>query len=1206
MLYLLGTPRFSLDDAAFELKRRKVLALFVYLAITGQPHSRAVLTDLLYPKQSRDRSMSDFRQTLSFLKNTIGENWLSSDRRSVSLANAGGVWIDVHEFCRLVRESRRLLQDGSGEKALYLFNNAARLYRGEFLSGFYLRDSLDFEEWQLSQQENLQQHYAYVLEQLVKIHSMRKEYKTAIDYGNRWLSLDPLDQEVHRHLMRLYKLDGQHAAATRQYEICRNTLREELQEPPDEETCRLREAISSPDFKPGPRFWLDKWHQAQAIYPAPHNHEKESKPTVAENLPSGVAAFLSIDFRGFAQRLKNHPQPIEFHPTDYKAVFRSSVELGGGQIIGTENNTPCAVFSDASTAIRVAKDTQVLCQQELLSMADAPRPLIPIGPRVVLHAGKVERQQEIYIGSVIDRIAHLLEAANEGQILLSSPMVELANDALPEGASLRSLGPHRLRDLSPPKPIYQLMHPELLADFPALKSLESRPNNLPSQLTSLVGRRKELVELTNFFRYEEAQILTLTGPGGTGKTRLALQVAAQQIDLFEHGVYFVGLATIRKPEGVLPSIAQALDVRETMRRDRSLMEVLKEYLRSRRILLVLDNFEHVASASDQVVELLAASTGLKVLVTSRESLHLKGEREFPVSPLSIPERDIGEAVERLSQYEAVRLFIERAVAVKSDFSVTDENAPVIAEICVHLDGLPLAIELAASKLKVLSAKDLMKRLSNRLKLLKGGSRDLPARQQTLRSTIDWSYKLLSEAERRLFERLSVFIGGCSLDAAEQVCTDAEGGMGLDVLDGLVSLVDKSLLRRDEVAGETRFGMLETIREYSQAKLEESSEADKARQHHAQYFLRLAEEAEPMLHSREQMLWLDRLERENNNLQAAMGWLLKNGKAQEALRLGAALYWFWYRYGHINDGEKWLNQALKLAGEAEPSGIRAKALHALGWLVYIQSEWPRARDLHEQSLALFRELDDRQGEASALSELGVVERWLNEMEIGRQYSEEAVRIAREVGDPHLISVSLVWAYATTDGKFVGEPPLAELEEAVELSRNGGDLWNMASAIHGLGDLFRELGQHEQALPRYEEALRGFRQLKDRWMIAWTLEGMGRNSFLDGDNRNAEKYLAESISHFSMLGDKRDTMFTLSILAMVVRAEEKHPRAACLLGAYKSINEALIGSEAAGCEMYSPELLTAFGEYQRDFASEWTLGSHMSFEQAIEYAVEDSND
>ncbi|MFQ5794790.1 MAG: BTAD domain-containing putative transcriptional regulator [Candidatus Bipolaricaulia bacterium] len=497
------------------------------------------------------------------------------------------------------------------------------------------------------------------------------------------------------------------------------------------------------------------------------------------------------------------------------------------------------------------------------------------------------------------------------------------------------------------------------------------PNNLPIPLTRFIGRDKERAVVQVRLLDEEMRLLTLTGPGGTGKTRLGLQVVADLIDHFEDGACFVDLAPISDPGLVVSTIAQTLGVKEA--EGRPLLDILKASLRGKQMLLVLDNFEQVVAAAPQVVELVAACPQLKVLVTSREPCHVRGEHVFPVPPLALPGSDGKRplAIERLTQYEAVRLFIERAVAVKPDFAVTDENAPAVAEICIRLDGLPLAIELAAARIKLLSPQALLARLGNRLKLLTGGARDLPACQQTLRDTIDWSYDLLNTGERTLFERLSVFVGGGTLEAAEAVCIGADNlELKMDILDGLASLVDKNLLRRKEQAdGEPRFLILETIREYGLERLEASGESEAIRRTHADYYLALAEQAEPKLEGPDQRMWLDRLEVEHDNLRAALVWFEQNGEAEAELRLGGALWGFWHMRGYLSEGRRWLEGALAKGEDRDVSAsVRAKALHGAGVLTHEQGDYERATVLYEESLDLRRELGDKPGVAILLSNL----------------------------------------------------------------------------------------------------------------------------------------------------------------------------------------------------------------------------------------------
>ena len=570
--------------------------------------------------------------------------------------------------------------------------------------------------------------------------------------------------------------------------------------------------------------------------------------------------------------------------------------------------------------------------------------------------------------------------------------------SLPFGVSLRDLGKHRLKDLLRPVHLYQLVIVGLPADFPPLKTLDCRLNNLPVQPTPFLGREQELAVIGGLLRREGVRLVTLTGPGGTGKTRLGLQVAADLSDLFASGVFFVNLAPISDPALVVPTIAETLIIREGI--GQSLLERLQEELRQQQMLLLLDNFEQVVSAAEQVAALLTACPQLKVLVTSREVLHVRAEHEFPVPPLALPDPMHLPDLAALSQNAAVALFLQQTQAVKPDFQMTNANAHAIAELCARLDGLPLAIELAAARIKLLSPQALLARLSQRLAFLTSTSRDVPARQQTLRNTIAWSYNLLDTQEQRLFQRLSIFVGGCTLEAVEAVSSGVGDGAG-SVFDGVASLLDKSLLlQREQVQGEPRVEMLETLREYGLEAVEASGGMEVTQEAHAEYYLRLAEEAEPELAGQEQAVWLERLEREHDNLRAALWWFLEQGEAGQsmemALRLAAALWRFWEYHSHWSEGGTFLERAL--AGSKGVEGpVQMKVLKAAAHLASVRSDNDRAEALSEECLARCRELGDTAGIALSLRILGMIARNRCNFVVACSRTEESLALFREVED-----------------------------------------------------------------------------------------------------------------------------------------------------------------------------------------------------------------
>ncbi|HKC75165.1 MAG TPA: AAA family ATPase, partial [Chloroflexota bacterium] len=628
-----------------------------------------------------------------------------------------------------------------------------------------------------------------------------------------------------------------------------------------------------------------------------------------------------------------------------------------------------------------------------------------------------------------------------------------------------------------------------------------RPSALPVPPTPLIGREQEVAAVRQRLLEPATRLLTLTGAGGTGKTRLAVQVAAEVLDVFPDGVYFVNLAPLSNPLLVLPTIAQTLGVREAG--GQPLRDILYSFLHHKQLLLVLDNFEQVLEAAPEVADLLAVCADVRVLVTSRAALHLRGEHRYDVPPLALPELSPPPPLERLLQYEAVRLFVERARDVKPDFAVNNETAPAVAEICVRLDGLPLAIELAAARVRLFTPPALLARLSNRLGVLTGGARDLPARQRTLRATIDWSYSLLTAGEQVLFARLGVFVGGATLEAIAAVCNpDGE----LDVLQGVESLLEENLLRQMGEE-EPRFVMLETIHEYARERLNEGGEADVLRRQHVAYYLAMAEQAEAGLHGPDQGDWLVRLEDEHDNVRAALVWCLGEGehgiagpgaapaeRTAAGVRLAGALWWFWYLHAHRREGLQWLERALsqgtaapasrrdpaaaegaeaamRAGGRRAPANPRAaRAKVALGaariaWEQH-QSEqekksasWCQSR--LEESVALYREAGDRYGVADALSALGLLarrqagkdRRFGVDPERGTALLEESLTLAREVGDPWLIACILERLATTADLQRDAERARAraQAEESLRLFQEVGDTLEIAIVQRVLGQI-----------------------------------------------------------------------------------------------------------------------------------------------------------
>ena len=916
--------------------------------------------------------------------------------------------------------------------------------------------------------------------------------------------------------------------------------------------------------------------------------------STVQHLPSGTVTFLFTDIEGSTRLLQQLGEKYAGLLAEQQQLVREACEMHDGSVVGTQGDSFFVAFSSAIDAI------QAVVESQRALTAHAWPDGVRVRLRMGLHTGEPQISESNYVGIDVHRAARIAAAAHGGQVLLSERTYKLVERQLPKGVTLRDLGEHRLKDLRQPKHLYQLDITGLPAEFPPIKSLDALLNNLPVQLTSFVGREKEARELKKLL--ENTRLVTLTGAGGSGKTRLALQAAAEMIGHFHNGVFFVALAPITDPGLVTSTIAQALRLTETA--GRSILEGLKDYLQGKSLLLLLDNFEQVIGAAPIVAELLAACAELKILVTSREGLHIKGEHEYPLPPLVMPDLTQLPPPESLMQYAAVDLFIQRAQVVKPDFNITDDSAQAIAEICSQLDGLPLAIELAAARIKVMSPQVIRARLEHRLEFLTDGARDLPVRQQALRNAIAWSYDLLDEREQQLFRQLSVFVDGCTMDAVEAMIGDRSDRVSL--LDKLGSLVDKSLLREVEgINGKPRFVMLETLREFGLEQLEASGEGETVRGRHANFFLTLAEEAEASLERVEQVQWIDRMGQEHDNLRAALEWSkITEGKGEICLRLAGALGYFWEIRGHFSEGRERLSAILAMQVAQGGTAARAKLLARAAELAYRQSDYPATHVLAQESLGIYRKIGDVQGVASMLIKLGNAATERGSYASASRFLEEALTIWREQKDKHGTARALISLGFSALRSGDAHLAKARLEEALSLSRELGDARSMGFELSGLGEA--ALRQRDYLLARQlmEQSLELRRQLGNKWGVGVSLGMLGWVAMRERDWERAITRLGESLEVRQEIGDKGGSAWCLERLAGVAMAHGQAKKAVRLFGAATALRSS-IGSviDPADQARYKKNLESLRAKLgKKKYKAAWDEGRAMTMDQAVAYALE----
>lgn len=857
----------------------------------------------------------------------------------------------------------------------------------------------------------------------------------------------------------------------------------------------------------------------------------ESEAESIEGLPTGTVTFVLTDVQGSTVIWDEHPDAMSKAMARHHRIVHEAIQVHKGarpQDQG-EGDSVMGAFARATDAIACVLDIQTQLAAE--HWPEGAEILV----RSALHTGEVElRDDRNYFGIAVNRCARLRAIAHGGQTLVSQATADLVGDRLPLGAHFKSLGPHRLKDLAIPENVYQLSHEGLNDEFPPLLSLDALPNNLPVQLTLFIGRDKEVLEVGKLLRAN--RLVTLTGAGGCGKTRLALQASAEVLENYSDGVWFVDLAAIVDPELVPVGVANGLGLRtesssavdsrmaeSSAARPQGTVQRLKDYIRDRRMLVLVDNCEHLIGASAEIIDaLLRGCPNLSILTTTREPLGVAGEATYRVPSLSVPTPKQSLGPEDISQFEAIRLFVDRASLVQNEFALSHENASPVAQICRRLDGIPLAIELAAARVRSLTPEQIAGRLDDHLRLLTGGSRTALERQQTLRAAVDWSYQLLSDNERLLLKRLSVFFGGFTLETAEEVCADQSLEI-YEVLDLVGQLVDKSLVVLEPKGRAARYRQLETIRQFAREKLLESGEGSAVRTRHRDFFMELAEKAAPELEGPGVGQWLETLDFENDNLRGALEWSLSEDDPEPGMRIAGALFLFWQVRGYGTEAKSWLESLLAKEGTVAP-GPKWRALRAAG--AFIPGNASVSRRFTEEGIELARQAGEDIGVGRLTMQLALHTLFFGEMSESASLMDTAASLARSSGDLFGEGMATLWKgrLATIRGNYVESRRL--VEQALAIARSSGSPLLIGRSLFTLATAADHDRDYSTERDLLEEALALARETSDTWGIWFTLAELARLAEI----RQEEQLGAELWEEATRIVRESGDVFWLHLLAV----------------------------------------------------------------------------
>jgi predicted ATPase/DNA-binding SARP family transcriptional activator/Tfp pilus assembly protein PilF len=1108
-----------------RFRSQKTGVLLAYLAYYHpRAHTRDLLIELLWPESNLQAGRHNLSNALSWLRQQwepstrYSSGWgratvppsdvLLADRFSVRL-NTETVTTDVAAFRAALKASTDVSRSTERVQSLA---HAVELYRGELLPDYY-------EDWILQERQWLADRYFQALGELLIHLEQTGEFERALEYARSGVSADPLREEAHRDLIRLLAAAGQPSAALRQFEELKRLLRQELDTTPDAVTRALARQIGElvdrrkehlPDQDP------------HAVLSGPSSSLTISAPAL---LPVGTVTFLMTDIEGAAAQSARTGVAFSAALASHRTLLREEFQRHNGCEVKDLGDGLLVAFAGAGAALSCA-----VASQRAIAEYSWPEPVGGLRVRMALHTRDVQPQDGDYHGLIAPYLQGVKAASHGGQILCSEETATLLRRDAQPGIRLVDLGVYRLRDMATPERLFQVEYADMAQhEFPPLRAEAVHAGSLPPQLTRFFGREEEIARLHELLAAAETRLVTLTGPGGSGKTRLALEVAARLVNSWRGAVWFVPLGDLKEAWLLGEAIRDALGLPHAA--DTVPLEQIVLFLSRQPSLLLLNNFEQLVEEGAPLVRtLLEQVPTLTALCTSRRRLDLPGEREFHLLPLPIPNgvKD----PELLLRYDSVKLFVDRAQVARLDFQLTPENAAAVAALCARLEGLPLALELAAARIRVLTPAQVLARLEQRFELLVSRERTVDPRQRSLRATLDWSNQLLSPELQHFFAQLSVFRGGWSLEAAEAVCQEPMA------LDSIEQLRECSLILVAEEARQTRYRLLESVREYAREQLGDEECVALERQH-AHFYLALAEEAASRLIGAEQAIWLNRLETEHDNLRAALAWAVRRGKAELGLRLGTALWRFWHVRGHLREGRDRLDTLLAMSAAAARDRLRARALDAAGALAHDQGDLEKAAALHEESLTIARDCEDPDTVASALNNLGNVARDQGSDEQATAFYEAALAAWRQLGNMPRVAIALNNLGSVAKDRGDDAQAFAFYRQSLSLQRESGNQRGIATALNNMGNVAISQGQYEQAAELLDQSLSILRELRDSYVMAMVLDSLANLAFEQGDLTRAADLHRECLHVCIELENRQAIAGSLEGLARVLAA--RHPPA-----------------------------------------------------------------